>query len=107
MSKFKNIVELFETFLIKNECYDEFIKNIHKFNHYKTIENFIDSELNNISISCVNQECKRLIDRAFNWSKSGEGMHYWYVVSMAWYHFYDNNKTTLEPAVGKKFVSLW
>jgi len=114
MVKFTNITELFEVFLIENSYYDLFLKNLKEHTNYKTINDFVNSELNSINKDdCIDQEFRRLINRAFNWSRSTQGMHYWYIVSMSWCYFYDSNKnniinkTTLVPADDKKFVSLW
>jgi len=69
--KTKELKPILRNFLIENNAYNSFMKNIKKYKNYKDVISNINYESGFICIS-----------EAFNWCNTKEGVKYWYDLAL-------------------------
>lgn len=76
----KEIQELFEQFLIDNNCYSQFITNLLEQKN-KSFEEFINKTL---SIDANIEPEEELVNWAFGWTRTEQGYHFWSLLDARW-----------------------
>ena len=97
---------MFEKFLIDNNCYSQFIEGVEFYHKHTDLLEFI-KDCKAKQQPTAYEYIHTLVGAGFSWSGTPEGINYWLDISTRWKRYYFAHKEELPKAPEENFKSIW